>query len=72
MPKAKKHKKQTPSKKSPAIVQSLDSRDGLSVGFDYFRNLAARMGYGTPSLAEGTEYEMVRLSNDYWLMLTLY
>lgn len=39
---------------------------------DYFANMAARMGYGTPSLAEGTDYQMVRLSNNYWLMLTLY
>lgn len=30
------------------------------------------MGYGTPSLPESTEYSMVRLSNNYWLMLTLY
>jgi phage-related protein (TIGR01555 family) len=46
--------------------------NGLSVGRDYFTNALARMGYGTPSLPEATEYEMVRLSNNYWLMLTLY
>lgn len=43
-----------------------------AIGLDYFANMAARMGSGTPSLAEASEYEMVRLSNNYWLMLTLY
>lgn len=39
---------------------------------DYFTNSAARTGWGTPSLTETTEYELVRLSYDYWLMVTLY
>lgn len=43
-----------------------------AVAMDAFQNFAARMGYGTSSLAEGTEYQLVRWSNDYWLMLTLY
>lgn len=43
-----------------------------AAGMDAFTNAAARMGYGTPSLAEGTQYSMVRWSNDYWLMMTLY
>lgn len=46
--------------------------DASAIAMDAFSNLAARMGYGTPSLAEGTDYQMVRWSNDYWLMLTLY
>jgi phage-related protein (TIGR01555 family) len=43
-----------------------------AVGMDMFRNAAARMGYGTPSLTEATEYELMRWTNDYWLMITLY
>jgi len=43
-----------------------------STAFDYFTNMLARMGHGTPSLAESTEYDLVRLSNNYWLMVTLY
>jgi phage-related protein (TIGR01555 family) len=39
---------------------------------DYFTNPAARMGWGTDSLTEATQYELVRLSYDYWLMITLY
>lgn len=39
---------------------------------DYFTNVLSRMGWGTASLPESTSYEMVRLSNNYWLMLTLY
>ena len=42
------------------------------VAMDMFSNKAARMGFGTPSLAEGTEYELIRWSNDYWLMITLF
>lgn len=43
-----------------------------AVAMDMFRNVAARMGYGTPSLTEATEYELIRWTNDYWLMITLY
>lgn len=39
---------------------------------DYFSNSAARMGWGTPSLTEATEYDLVRLSFNYPLMYTLY
>lgn len=43
-----------------------------SEAFDYFTNAMARMGFGTASLPEATEYNLERLSNNYWLMLTLY
>lgn len=39
---------------------------------DAYTNTAARQGFGTPSLAEATEYELVRWTNNYWLMITLY
>jgi len=39
---------------------------------DYFTNPAARMGAGTPSLAESADYEMVRLSYDYWKLIVMY
>lgn len=51
-----------PHAKNPASIQTLD----------YFSNPAARMGWGTESLTEATGYELVRLSYDYWLMITLY
>ena len=41
-------------------------------GQDYFSNSAARMGWGTNSLAEATEYDLVRLSYNWWLLITLY
>lgn len=47
------------------------STEGLHAS-DSFSNLAARMGVGTPSLAEGSEYPLIRISNDYQLMLSLY
>jgi phage-related protein (TIGR01555 family) len=49
------------------------SKDGLgAVANDAFTNIAARMGFGTPSLAEATEYELVRWTQNYWLMITLF
>jgi phage-related protein (TIGR01555 family) len=39
---------------------------------DYFTNSAARTGWGTPSLTESTNYELVRMSYDFWLLTTLY
>jgi len=39
---------------------------------DFFVNAAARIGWGTPSVPEGADYKLVRLSNNYWLMITLY
>lgn len=47
------------------------SKDGLQAN-DAVSNILARMGYGSPSVAEGIEYPLVRLSNDYQLMLSLY
>lgn len=48
------------------------SIDKKSVGNDAFRNAVARMGYQTPSVAEGAEYELIRWTNNYWLMVTLF
>jgi phage-related protein (TIGR01555 family) len=39
---------------------------------DFFRNAAARTGYGTPNLAEGTEYPIVRFTYDYWSLIALF
>jgi len=39
---------------------------------DYFTNAAARMGWGTPSLTEATEYNLVRLSFNYMLLITMF
>jgi phage-related protein (TIGR01555 family) len=39
---------------------------------DMFSNVAARQGYGTPSLGQGAEYTLVRLSFDYFQLITLY
>lgn len=54
---------------APPAAPGLGQR---SVALDYYSNPTARLGFGTPSLNEATEYQMVRLSNNYWLMLTLY
>lgn len=64
---AKRYRGRAPKKSTPNNNLGLNSQ-----ALDYFSNPAARMGWGTPSLPEATEYTMVRLSNNYWLMLTLY
>jgi phage-related protein (TIGR01555 family) len=64
-----KTKKRIARDKKPALPAGVQQP---SIGLDYFSNMLARMGAGTPSLAEGTEYVMERLSLNYWLMLTLY
>ena len=43
-----------------------------AMALDTFRNAVARMGAGTASIPEATEYVMQRLSLDFWLLLTLY
>jgi hypothetical protein len=39
---------------------------------DAFTNGPARMGWGTASIAEGAEYNLTRLTFNYWLLITLY
>ena len=59
--------------KGRTLGLSNHSKNAASVNtMDYFTNPAARMGWGTDSLTEATQYELVRLSYDYWLMITLY
>lgn len=57
-----------------AVALDLSTEDGRNRATmnDYFVNAAARSGWGTPSITEATDYELVRLSYDYWLMITLY
>lgn len=62
--------KKVTTKKKFTGLSSTEKRN--AVALDAFRNLAARMGHNTPSLSEGAEYELVRWTNNYWLMLTLY
>lgn len=43
-----------------------------AIALDVFTNKAARMGFGTASVAEDAEYRLERYTNDYWLMITLF
>lgn len=70
-----KPKKSTNTRKVQAqINDAAQSGFGLgkAVGKDAFINAPARMGLGTPSVAEGAGYELVRWSNNYWLMITMF
>ena len=57
-------------KTHPKNVHGLSLTRG--VGLDYFSNPSARTGWGTPSLTEGTQYDLVRLSYNYPLVYSLY
>lgn len=61
-----------PEPKSVAFDLSTEDARNKARMNDYFVNAAARSGWGTPSITEATDYELVRLSYDYWLMITLY
>ncbi len=52
------------------VVKAAVAKD--AVGMDVFTNRAARMGFGTASVAEDAEYRLERYTNDYWLMVTLF
>jgi phage-related protein (TIGR01555 family) len=67
-------KKSSSKRKTPNLVETMLGAQGLTSAFatDMFTNFAARQGYGTPSLGQGAEYNMVRLSYDYWLLITLF
>jgi phage-related protein (TIGR01555 family) len=45
---------------------------GRAMALDTFRNAVARMGAGTASIPEATEYVMERISLNFWLLLTMY
>jgi len=60
------------AKDARAVGLGLQPPPNRVQGFDAFTNIAARMGFGTPSLTEATQYNMVRWTYDYWLMITLY
>ena len=56
-----------------ALYRALDAFvGGGGRARDYFTNVPARMGFGTASLAESADYELVRLSFNYWLLITQY
>ncbi len=43
-----------------------------AVALDYFQNVAARSGFGVPNLIDGTQYQLVRFTYNYWELITLY
>lgn len=57
---------------SLGLAGTVKSRRNLAQALDWFTNMAARTGYGTPNLADAADYEMVRFSYDYWKLITLY
>jgi phage-related protein (TIGR01555 family) len=67
-------KKSAPAKATARKIISTVGTGGHAVPFamDTFTNPAARIGAGTNSLGQGSDYVLERWSNDYFLMITLY
>lgn len=67
MPKPRKRKQANPFEQMMGVHGTTTSQVS-----DMFTNAAARQGFGTPSLGQGATYELVRLSFDYWQLITLF
>ena len=53
-------------------VQGGDKAAEMARAMDFFSNPAARTGYGTPNLTESAEYPLVRLTFNYWTLISLF
>jgi phage-related protein (TIGR01555 family) len=71
LPKTKKHfsKRTTASMAERAV--GLQGR-ATANAMDFFSNVAARTGYGSPNLAEGTSYPLVRFTYNYWDLISMF
>ena len=67
MPKPRKRKQANLLEKKLGVQGTVSA-----MASDMFTNFGARQGFGTPSLGQGAEYTLVRLSYDYWQLITLY
>lgn len=52
--------------------KTIDKKPNPRATNDAFQNTAARIGFNTPNILEGTEYPMTRLTQNYQLMNSLY
>ncbi|HWQ42816.1 MAG TPA: DUF1073 domain-containing protein, partial [Desulfosporosinus sp.] len=68
----KKHPRQQPRPQPLQKVKTADTKVLDVQTLDAFMNALARMGNGTPSLNEGAEYPMTRLTQNYQLMNSMY
>ena len=70
---SKKHRKRPVADAAPPIpAPQIPTDPGMRAVFDAFQNMAARTGFGTPSLLETTQYPLTRMSQNYILMNALY
>lgn len=61
-------------RKTANVLEKKMGVQGTTPAFanDMFTNAGARMGFGTPSLGQGADYSLVRISYDYWQLITLF
>ena len=74
MPKPRKNftKRTKPSFTEQALGVGGATRNLSSQALDYFTNMLARTGFNAPGLFQGSDYELIRFSYDYWQLITLY
>jgi len=60
------------AKKNRSRQQDIEQRRQHVRATDSFSNPMARIGFGTPSMLEGTEYPITRLTRNYTLLQSLY
>lgn len=65
-------KKPNTAKAIPMTASDEATREILLAAMDAWSNPAANLGYGSQSLAEGTEYPLTRLTQNYMLLYSLY
>lgn len=65
-------RKPNTQEKNLGMAGTVEALQRIIKGFDFFSNAASRTGFGTPSLTEGTQYDLVRFSYNYWELITLY
>lgn len=64
-------KRTKPTGKEPAGLRG-NTDPLMARALDFFTNQAARTGWGTPNLAEGTTYPLVRFTFDYVTLYSLF
>lgn len=60
------------AEQSLGITGTVKKQKTAAQALDYFMNQAARTGLGSPNLGASAQYELVRLSFDYWTLLVMY
>lgn len=69
---ASSRKRRTANRAERALgVQGLNSGN-IAAAMDFFQNVAARTGWGSPNLENSTQYPLVRFTFNYWDLVSMF